>query len=301
VAHYQAWGQAVHDGLVAAGLVQTADTGQVDWPSVNAVLGTNVHTHNEMWRFNDGRQGANPVFLNVQYGTSSSATYPYLQVQVGTGSNGTGTLTGPTSTVRAGGGVIGNTTSTPTIYAAGDGSYLTLAVGLPWTGATYPYPLLAVFLDRSRDETMTTTSDGLFFGVLWNGAVSMLGINYNSASPSQTVWQQMFSQAGQVWAPASPGLPLLLGGLHFGNMYTGSTSYALPMITTHPRVRPGFIIQGAMKGDFQAGAPTPITLAGGTHVYLPFDASADSCNPMGYASAVSSSAGLNHTLLMRYE
>jgi hypothetical protein len=300
--HYAAWGSAVHAGMAGAGLTQTADSGQVVWGSVNAVPGAGTTPHYEVWRFSDALQSTKPVFLKVLYGTNSGgAATPYIAVSVGTGSDGAGALTGPLAGARQSYNVTGSTTAASSVYFAGDGSWLALVLGLPWLGATYPWPFFALFLDRSRDETVTATADGLFLGSLTNGGEQALGNFYNSNSPYTRVWQQMFSFDNLLWGAASPGLPLAMGGTHFGRSFVGSNSYAFPMVTTHPRVRPGFICLGAFKTDYQIGAPLVMSIAGSSHTYLPFDYAASCCNPMGSGSANENAAGTSHTMLMRYE
>jgi len=79
------------------GLVQTSDTGQVNWTTATKP-GSNTTTDYEIWRFNDSLQGTAPIFIKLFYGTGVSTSYPAMKIQVGTGSNGSGTLTGLTST-----------------------------------------------------------------------------------------------------------------------------------------------------------------------------------------------------------
>lgn len=96
-AGFRTWGLQFNSQLAAVGLVQTADTGQINWSTVvrgsaNTIAGT------EMWRFNDTQQTGCPIFLQFSYGNQGGPTSPAITVQVGSGSNGAGTLTGPLST-----------------------------------------------------------------------------------------------------------------------------------------------------------------------------------------------------------
>lgn len=95
-ATFRAWGSELSAKLAEAGLIKTADTGQIDWltaarPVINTAAGY------EIWRFNDALQATAPIFLKLEYGTGTGAATPGLWLTVGTGSNGAGTLTGTTT------------------------------------------------------------------------------------------------------------------------------------------------------------------------------------------------------------
>lgn len=92
-AGFRAWGSEFAVKLAAAGLVQTADTGQVNWVTVTRP-GTNTEGGFEIWRMNDAAQATAPVFFRIGYGTGATATTPRIQITAGTASNGTGTITG---------------------------------------------------------------------------------------------------------------------------------------------------------------------------------------------------------------
>ena len=98
---FRAWGSEFKAKLVAMGLTQTADTGQIDWTTVNRPATANTDAGYEVWRFNDSLQATAPIYFKIVYGTSGiDATRPRIDIQFGTGSNGSGTLTGLTSTSR---------------------------------------------------------------------------------------------------------------------------------------------------------------------------------------------------------
>jgi hypothetical protein len=128
-ANFRAWGSDVRTRLAAAGLVQTADTGQIDWTT--AVRGSNnTDAGYEIWRFNDSLQGTFPIFFKLFYGTGAAADRPRLRLQVGTGSNGSGTLTGRTSAAVTTTGSSGAFQNTPTQnYATHSEGMAALAFG----------------------------------------------------------------------------------------------------------------------------------------------------------------------------
>lgn len=92
-AGFRAWVSELIGMLTAAGLTRTSDTGQIDTttvtlPSMNTLGGYT------MWRFNDALQATAPVFIKLEFGTSSSTTTPVTYVTVGPGTDGAGNLTG---------------------------------------------------------------------------------------------------------------------------------------------------------------------------------------------------------------
>lgn len=91
-AGFRAWGLEFSTQTGVVGLVQTADTGQINWTTVTRP-GINTAGGYEIWRFADST-----LFLKIEYGTNASAASPAMWITVGTGSNGTGTLTGQLST-----------------------------------------------------------------------------------------------------------------------------------------------------------------------------------------------------------
>src|SRR5262245_813211 len=96
-ATFRAWGSALAAALAAVGLTQTSDTGQINWTTVTRP-GTSTAAGYEIWRFNDTLQATAPIFLKIEYGTGTTALAPTMWITVGTGSNGSGTITGQSST-----------------------------------------------------------------------------------------------------------------------------------------------------------------------------------------------------------
>lgn len=97
-ADFRAFGSGLSTLLAAMGLVQTADTGQINWTTVTRPGVQNTAAGYEIWRFNDTLQATAPVYLKLEWGIGPG-NGGYLQamsmwVTIGTGSNGTGSLTG---------------------------------------------------------------------------------------------------------------------------------------------------------------------------------------------------------------
>jgi hypothetical protein len=129
-ADFRTWGSELAPKLAAAGLVQTADTGQINWSTVTRGA-INTAAGYEIWRFNDSLASSNPVYLKIEYGSGSTQAIPNMWLTVGQGSNGSGTLTGQLSTRKLAAQSAVALTSTVTNYT----SYLCVTegyVGLLW-------------------------------------------------------------------------------------------------------------------------------------------------------------------------
>lgn len=93
-AAFRSFGSGISTALAAIGLVQTSDTGQVNWTTVTRPVSNSTVAGYEIWRFNDALQGTYPLFLKVEYGSLTSITLGQVWLTIGKGSNGSGTLTG---------------------------------------------------------------------------------------------------------------------------------------------------------------------------------------------------------------
>lgn len=91
-AEFRAWVAAVIAQLNAIGLVQTADTGQIDTATVTRPGGTNTQAGYAVFRFDDALQSSKPVFLRFGFGTGSSVNNPSLWLTLGTATDGAGNL-----------------------------------------------------------------------------------------------------------------------------------------------------------------------------------------------------------------
>jgi hypothetical protein len=162
-ADFRTWIQGIHAQLIAAGLVQTSDTGQINSATVN-LPGTNTAAGYEIFQFNDtgvaNGQSTNPVFIKVEYGVGSPTDRPSLWFTVGTGSNGAGTITGTTILGRNQLSFNNSRTSGITMpsYCAGDGGWFGLFTAADTSGAVNPQFMI---IDRVRDASGVPTGEGV--------------------------------------------------------------------------------------------------------------------------------------------
>jgi len=121
VGNFRAWAKMISKALKEVGLVQTADTGQINLETVE-LPAINTFAGYEIWRFADARQGTEPIFLKIEYGRAAAEQRPNLRLRYGTGSNGSGTITNQSAEI------INTPTGTPEgngyIYACNlDGAF----------------------------------------------------------------------------------------------------------------------------------------------------------------------------------
>lgn len=90
-AHFRAWGQAIANGLTAAGLSKTSDAGQINWATVTAP-GANTYAGYEVWHFTDTLQSTVPVIFRIDYGDNGG--FPSIMFQASDTSDGAGNLVG---------------------------------------------------------------------------------------------------------------------------------------------------------------------------------------------------------------
>ena len=96
-ANLKAWIQALHDNLIASGLVQTADTGQLSISGISAVLSAGSYLAPLIYRFDDSLAGSSPVIIKLRpYAGHMGGGGPFgnVAISIGTGTDGAGNLAG---------------------------------------------------------------------------------------------------------------------------------------------------------------------------------------------------------------
>lgn len=255
-AQFRLWGSELSARLGAIGLVQTADTGQVNWVTVTRP-GLNVAAGYEIWRFNDSLQGTAPIFIKVEYGTGSgNAQAPMVWITVGTGSNGSGTITGTVSdrvtTSSTNSPATNAVTNYPSFACGVDGAvWVSTKYGAP--AATRGFTSFAVI--RTCDNAGSPTGDGF---VVYAGA---------SGSTAQS---QIQAQAIRTASPATVFtrdvngfVSMIVHGLATTVTTSGDTQASLHWMPT-PEVRPVFAACGLATAESTYGASFATTLVGST-------------------------------------
>lgn len=168
---FRAWATELYNELVAAGLTQTADTGQLSTPVAASRPATNTAAGYWIFAFADSLQGTAPIYLKVEVGTGGNAAIPDVVITVGTGTNGAGTLSG---VVLSRAQVVLNTapSSTVTPYP----SYINHAegfFGLVFKSGANTGGQGYLFVCRTTDSDGDPTADGYFIAAKSGGGASL--------------------------------------------------------------------------------------------------------------------------------
>lgn len=152
---WRTWVQFVHDGLAAAGWVQTADTGQINISTALATTAVSQNRGYEIWRMADTLQATKPVFMKLEYGSGAAGNTPTIWLTVGTGSNGSGTITG---IVFARQNYSGNLNATTAQFLfSGDTNRFTLS----FNNQSNANQHLVIGIERMKDSALEDIGDGV--------------------------------------------------------------------------------------------------------------------------------------------
>lgn len=233
-ANFRAWGLAISTKLAEFGLVQTADTGQIDWTTVLAPTATNTVMGYEIWRFDDALQATVPVFLKLEYGSGSSTNNPSIHVTIGSGSDGAGTLSGITTVRRQF--QFTATASAISAFWSGDTNRFIFIIQGASVGAS-----IMLSVERTLDSSgvvtneavlLTAWSSSLYSQVAWNcvtGPYSAFEATLGAIGPSVAPFGTTGIQTAVYPVFHSKGVFLNYGMNLFG--YIGATIGSSSVIT----------------------------------------------------------------------
>jgi hypothetical protein len=157
---YRTWGSELNTKFAAVGMVQTSDTGQINWSTITLPAANTTNGY-EIWRLS-----GSALFFKITYGTGNNTNAAEIQIQVGTGSNGSGTLTGTLSTAvgcrTSNGQAITSPTTNYQSYLCATADYFMLSwkIGAASGASTAGFNFLTVL--RTVDSTGAATSVGYF-------------------------------------------------------------------------------------------------------------------------------------------
>lgn len=272
-AAFRIWVQEIITQLVSTcGITQTADTGQINTATVTRAAVVNTAAGYVILRFNDTLQATVPVFIKLEFG--SGATQPtaaQMFITLGTGSNGSGTLTGTTTTrVACGNGQIAGslvTSFTSRFVYNSTFGYL----GCAWkqnaettAGTNGFHGGFVVF--RSNDTTGAANADGV---VLITNSTTLVGVNNGAFMQSigfaaATAYPPTLANgASFLGANGGNGFPFgLTTSTQAGNSYTVPVLYMVPIINVSACNSLPLIAEAAIGSSFTE------TLVGSTSVTL---------------------------------
>jgi len=159
-ANLKAWIQALHDNLISAGLVQTADTGQLSISGISGVLSAGSYLAPLIYRFDDSLAGSSPVIIKLRpyagnVGGSGSTLIGNVAISVGLGTDGAGNLvganTGEFNFFNNAGGFAASIQSVETLsYAIHSEGRFGLCFGIGALQSPAPNSFCLAFLDIAR-------------------------------------------------------------------------------------------------------------------------------------------------------
>jgi hypothetical protein len=279
-ATFRAWGSGIAAKLAAAGLVQTADTGQINWTTVLTPAAVSTAQGYEIWRLDDALHATAPIYIKIEYGSGiTSAANPGLWFTFGTGSNGAGTLTGPISTRR---------TLTSTAYAtnaldcywSGSTSHFCAALFVGGTGASTSNCQFFAF-ERTKDSNGDDTNQGLL--VVWKTV----------AGTGTTAFQQVFwdRTLGTQSDETSLGTLMQSGATAKNGTQVG----VFPIFHSNgPFLNPGINTLAYHNADIVAKGAVTFTIYGVSHTFMPIGTTS-------YAGASINGRSSAPSLMTRYD
>ena len=167
-AEFRTWVAAIKAQLIAIGLTQTADTGQVDTATVAKPAAANASQGYVVFRFNDAAHATAPVFFKLEFGSGSAAATPAMWLTIGSSSDGSGNIGGTAYKSRTQVSFTGATASVNN-YANYNST-----IGMFWASwaaqyLTSQYATLIIARPCDWDETPRT--DGL--AMVWTASTAV--------------------------------------------------------------------------------------------------------------------------------
>lgn len=176
--------KALRDGLVACGMVQTTDTGQLDLTTLDtdtavpAALGANSISGFIILRMNDTLQATKPFFIKLRVHTAaSSSNLAGLHIQYGSGTDGAGNLTGYGSSGAYLPYVSHNTgqnfSNRRHAYCSGNGSEFAFHIRDSPNVINNSDLSIMLTIERTRDELGAYDGEGVLIQLIygWQGSV----------------------------------------------------------------------------------------------------------------------------------
>lgn len=246
-ATFREWGLEFSTHLAAIGLVQTADTGQINWGTVTRP-GTSTEAGFEIWRFDDTQQGTSPIYIRFGYGTGTAATNPRIQITVGSGTNGAGVITATGSyTIEN---VSGNTAEATDTTR---NSYFCFVDGtLAFLWKSVSNSRAGCCITRTVDSDGVADADGALV-VLWgNNRISTACMSFVGTDTITTKRTNTGNAQICHW-PQSPSASLV-----------GSDQQVACAYGTYPRFRPHVGVLGCLNAEFGSSVTLTATMVGST-------------------------------------
>lgn len=265
------WVQPCHDALVTIGMIQAADTGQIDIATAPVPTTDPTPAGYEIWRFDDALQATHPIFFKVEYGTSFITSGCGMWLTVGKGSDGAGDIVEILVPRTYVGGSSFIMTDALTGYASsGDGSMCAL---FPFSaGGSQDRAAPSWLIDRSRAADGTATSDGVVVAVRTEHDANSPGSSTSTNAGAPALWCAAYDTAARTYGAIPVALPHQINGTNLApGVGVGGAVLApvFPWTAFPPGVAPWQPLAAVSYagGDVSSGAMT-VRMAGSDRTYL---------------------------------
>lgn len=259
-ANFLTWGQGLYTALTSTGFTSTGDTGQINFGSLPASVGSNVDWGFNVFKFNDTLQASFPFLMKVRYSNGQNTgtnNIPTLYLQFSTATDGAGNCTGNVSPVML---VQGTTNATAAVaqqnvYAGGTSTGTSSGAwfsAVMWDGSSFQNPWY-LSIERTNDGvTGASTSDGIIINV-----ASSAGGVYSFVLPNS------------LYIPLSPNttfnVPLNLAQSSMAGSGVVGVSFPIPFNGRPYNYGLGCCVYQA--SDFGPQSTTTFSVYGSNHTY----------------------------------
>lgn len=245
------WLGAFKTAVETAGWAQSADTGQL----VPSTLAGTTLTVNQVFGYliyymNDSQHATKPIYVKFTFTNTSSASYSYRTVmtaQIGFATNGTGSITGWSTTISLMPGTNTDTTTTSEIMASTGEGYLIYGTSEQWisisrmadknTGILSTNGKVLVVYNQnnaaSSNNLLAFDRNGLIYDLGTNAFLVPGGNTYGSYStsfPNIEIYPATFRVPGETEFQYSPSVHA-----HWDGEIGNNQEYDMAMLGTTPR------------------------------------------------------------------
>ena len=246
---------AIHNAILAVGLVQTADAGQISFPSLTRSVANNSSGY-IIYAFADALQATYPVYIKIEYGAGTvNYTQLGLWVTVGFATNGAGVITGNSQTSR-----IALPSATTNVLTPGgvSGSTSRLTASIMLFNGSPAFISMWFSVERLQSTAGADTSQGIVLAYAQHGSAS------TPISGSQVVYYSGYQP------PPTTALGSLMPNQPAGTTWVvGANTGTGPILPlgfgAHPCIQGGLLY---FQGDISAQSIPSISVYGTPHNYL---------------------------------
>jgi hypothetical protein len=255
-AEFQAWGSQISYAIANCGIVKESDANvgtQINWGTVAAPNASNQSRGYEIYKFNDAAQATTPIYFKIEYGSGGSNTTPAIWLTWGSGANGSGNVTGNTTTRQQIISTAGGTARAS--YYAGANNRLIFSF---CAGGTVQEHML-VGMERTLDSNGAVTTDGL--AIIMAYTTNKFQALWTPTTANVTAWESTYA----ILTPSSTQNTGLYRGLP-GEFLTWYPWYVNQGAKWYPYQT---IVVAYFNGEMTTGIPSTVLIYGANSTYLP--------------------------------